>query len=555
MNLYAIILALIVLTLLTVSLTRLGKVHTRADYLVAGRSLPAFVLVFTLLSSWIGSGSLLGGAENAYRHGFAALWQAAGGWAGLALIYFIAPRARRFAQYTIPDLLEARYNQTARVLGVLAVLFTYTAITSYQFIGGGDILHLIFPTTVSAIHGRYLIAAFVILFTAIAGMSSVAYMDVAIGLLATFTLCLALPVLVHSFGGWSAVRVALPATHFQVFGDIYPINSHLGSNLLPDGSRERISSALELFLPTCLLMLGNQSMYQKFFSARSERDASRAVAGWIVGTLILETVIVALAVVGSAVFPTGEVHDHPREILAYTGLHGFSPTQTVTTIPNPTGPAPANARHSEPQDSESPYSPSPSPNVPNSPIVITTTEVLPPFAADLLQLLGALLVGAIFAKIVSTANNYLFSPATNLVNDLFVRYLRPNASNRQTLLVSRLMIVLLGLWALYQGLHTESVLKKALYAYTIYSAALTPVILAAFYWRRATASAAVASIFTGTFVTVFWDSAFIHTHVPAVLSDRDAIFPALIASLLCLILVSLLTPRPNLAHLQPFAED
>jgi SSS family solute:Na+ symporter/sodium/proline symporter len=555
MNLYAIILALIVLTLLTVSLTRLGKVHTRADYLVAGRSLPAFVLVFTLLSSWIGSGSLLGGAENAYRHGFAALWQAAGGWAGLALIYFIAPRARRFAQYTIPDLLEARYNQTARVLGVLAVLFTYTAITSYQFIGGGDILHLIFPTTVSAIHGRYLIAAFVILFTAIAGMSSVAYMDVAIGLLATFTLSLALPVLVHSFGGWSAVRVALPATHFQVFGDIYPINSHLGSNLLPDGSRERISSALELFLPTCLLMLGNQSMYQKFFSARSERDASRAVAGWIVGTLILETVIVALAVVGSAVFPTGEVHDHPREILAYTGLHGFSPTQTVTTIPNPTGPAPANARHSEPQDSESPYSPSPSPNVPNSPIVITTTEVLPPFAADLLQLLGALLVGAIFAKIVSTANNYLFSPATNLVNDLFVRYLRPNASNRQTLLVSRLMIVLLGLWALYQGLHTESVLKKALYAYTIYSAALTPVILAAFYWRRATASAAVASIFTGTFVTVFWDSAFIHTHVPAVLSDRDAIFPALIASLLCLILVSLLTPRPNLAHLQPFAED
>src|ERR1039457_4514942 len=110
MNLYPIILALIVLTLLTVSLTRLGKVHTRADYLVAGRSLPAFVLLFTLLSSWIGSGSLLGGAENAYRHGFAALWQAAGGWAGLALIYFSPPRARRLAQHPIPRPLEARHN-------------------------------------------------------------------------------------------------------------------------------------------------------------------------------------------------------------------------------------------------------------------------------------------------------------------------------------------------------------------------------------------------------------------------------------------------------------
>src|SRR5271166_2013927 len=183
--LYAGVLGVIVLALLTVSLSRLKKTRTKADYLVAGRSLPAFVLVFTLLSSWIGSGSLLGGAENAYRHGFVALWQSAGGWAGLALIYFIAPRARHFAQYTIPDLLEARYNQVARILGVIAVLFAYTAITSYQLTGGGDILHLIFPTVITADLGKYIIAVFVIVFTAIAGMSSVAYMDVFIGLLAT----------------------------------------------------------------------------------------------------------------------------------------------------------------------------------------------------------------------------------------------------------------------------------------------------------------------------------------------------------------------------------
>src|ERR1700749_5175792 len=158
MNLYVVVLGIIVVTLLGVSLARLGKVKTKADYLVAGRSLPAFVLVFTLLSSWIGSGSLLGGAENAYKHGFPALWQAAGGWAGLALIYFIAPRARKSAQFTIPDLLEARYNQTARVLGVIAVLFAYTAITSYQLIGGGDILHLVFPGSLSAALVKYMIS-------------------------------------------------------------------------------------------------------------------------------------------------------------------------------------------------------------------------------------------------------------------------------------------------------------------------------------------------------------------------------------------------------------
>ena len=475
MNIYAIVLGLIVLTLLGVSLGRVSKVKTKADYLVAGRSLPAIVLIFTLLSSWIGSGSLLAGAENAYNHGFAALWQAAGGWAGLILIYFIAPRARKFAQFTIPDLLEARYNQTARVLGVIAVLFAYTAITSYQFIGGGDILHLIFPS-ITARHGQEIIAVFVIVFTAIAGMSSVAYMDLAIGVLATVTLIVALPILAHIAGGWSTVVASLPATHFEVFGDFTP------------------TRALELFLPTCLLMLGNQSMYQKFFSAKSEKDATRAVVGWFIGILILETVIVAIAVVGSSLFPSGEVHENPREILAFTALHALP------------------------------------------------------------RLLGAIMVGAIFAKVISTANNFLFSPATNLINDVYVRYVRPEASNSNVLLVSRILVVLLGCWSLYQSLGTHSVLEKALYAYTIYSAALTPVILAAFFWRRATAAAAVSSIAAGTFVTVFWDTRFVHTHLPAAIASRDAILPALLASLLCLIFVSLVTPPPTEKQLQPFAE-
>src|ERR1700748_328242 len=212
--LYAGVLGVIVLSLLTVSLSRLKRTKTKADYLVAGRSLPTFVLVFTLLSSWIGSGSLLAGAENAYKHGFPALWQGGGGRAGLLLIYFIAPRARKFAQFTIPDLLEARYNQTARVLGVIAILFTYTAITSYQLIGGCHILHLIFPTVITADLGKYILAAFVIVFTAIAGMSSVAYMDVFIGLLATITLVVSLPVLTHAARGWSTVHQVLPPTHF-----------------------------------------------------------------------------------------------------------------------------------------------------------------------------------------------------------------------------------------------------------------------------------------------------------------------------------------------------
>ena len=131
------------------------------------------------------------------------------------------------------------------------------------------------------------------------------------------------------------------------------------------------------------------------------------------------------------------------------------------------------------------------------------------------------------------------------MNDVFSRYIAPQASNKRVLLVSRLMVVLLGLWGLYQAMHTASVLKQALYAYTIYSAALTPVILAAFYSRRANAAGAVTAIGLGTFVTVFWDTSFVHNHLPAVVAQRDAIFPALLAAVLGLVVVSLLTRPPS----------
>ena len=201
--LYIVVLAVIAAALLAVAVHRALLVKTKADYLVAGRSLSAVVLVLTLLTSWIGAGSLFAGAENAYKNGFAALWLPAGGWLGLLLIYFIAPRARKFAQFTLPDLLEARYNQTARVLGTIAILFAYVGIASYQFKGGGNVLHLIFPDALTPEQGTWIIAIFVIVTTAMAGMSSVAYMDVAIGSLVTVICIVATPMLLVKAGGWS----------------------------------------------------------------------------------------------------------------------------------------------------------------------------------------------------------------------------------------------------------------------------------------------------------------------------------------------------------------
>ena len=460
---YAVVLAIVVGTLCVVTFIKTLSVKNQTDFMVAGRKLPWPVLVFTLLSSWIGAGSLFAGAENAYNNGFAALWQGAGGWVGLIVIALIAGRARRFAQFTVPDLLEVRYNATARVMGTIAIVISYTVIASYQFKGGGDILHLIFPDSISRDQGMCIIAAFVIVFTAAAGMASIAYLDLVIGTLVTVIVIIAVPLVLKKAGGWQHVTAVLPPTHFQVLGNL------------------SLSQAFGLMIPTMLLLVGNQGMYQKFFSARSEKDAKFAVYGWILGTVLLETLLATLAVVGSSLFHT----DKPREIIPITAFKGLPP------------------------------------------------------------LVGAILLGGIFAKVISTANNYLFSPATNLIHDVYGRFVNPKASDRRKLVMSRVIVIVLGLFALLQATRFESVLKASLYAYTVYGAAVTPVIMAVFFWKRATTMAAVTSIALGTAVTVGWNLAGF---------DLDAVYPALGASVVSLIVVSLMSAPPPAEKWKPFFE-
>ena len=121
------------------------------------------------------------------------------------------------------------------------------------------------------------------------------------------------------------------------------------------------------------------------------------------------------------------------------------------------------------------------------------------------------------------------------------------------LIVSRLTVVLLGIWALYQAVYAESILEKMLYAYTIYSAALTPVILAAFYSKRVTPWGAVAAIATGTSVTLLWNETGLKGLFPAIVAQRDAIFPALFAAVVAMVVVSLVTKKPSAEQLAKFS--
>jgi SSS family solute:Na+ symporter/sodium/proline symporter len=450
--------------LIVVGAYRSRRVHTQEDFMVAGRRLSAAVLVGTLLATWMGSGSLIAGAGLAYSRGFPALWFNMGVWAAIIILYLIAGRVRKLAQFTVPDILELRYGPAARVLATLVTIIAYTAIVSYQFRAGGMVLNLI--ADIAVYKGIIITAAFVILYTVLAGMISVAYTDVVNGIIMILGLFIALPFLLSNAGGWEGVAAALPESHFTLMGDM------------------TLLEALAYSLPTMLLLLGESGMYQRFFSARNERTARRSVVGWIAGTIILETLIVVLAIIGHAIFSDIE----PEMIILHT------------------------VRHSLP------------------------------------VLVGCLAMAAIVAVIVSTADSFLLVPATNLVRDVVQRFIAPDMSQRQVVLWSRVAVVVLGAVAYVQIQFFDRVLEMALYAYTMYGVGLTPALMAAFFWKRATPAAGVASIAAGMIVTLVWE-------IAGQPGDLATVYPALIASLSCLVLVSVFTAPPDSERLAPFSDN
>ena len=302
MNLLVAVVFAYPLILLGVSIWRSRSVKSHADFMVAGRSVPVAMLVGTLVCTWIGSGSLFGGAGLAYRTGIAELWFSSGGWVGLVVAYFIAGRVRRIAQYTVPDLLEQRYNAAARVFGTIAVVLAYVTIAAYQFRGGGWILSIVTDGAITPEMGMYITAAVVVTFTVLAGMVSIVTVDIFNGLIITAGVLFALPYMVISQGGIGKIMANLPADHTTVLGGHNPL------------------WVFGVAMPTFLLILGESGMYQKFFAAKNAKAARRAVVGMLAGIIIIETTLALLAIVGRAAYP---------DLMTDTSIIGRAASETI----------------------------------------------------------------------------------------------------------------------------------------------------------------------------------------------------------------------------------
>jgi len=518
---YTVSIAIYLFVLVGIGIYKTKMVKSSEDFMVAGRILPWYILVGTLLATWMGSGSLFSGAGLGYRNGPAALWSSAGAWLGIALIYFIAKRIRNFGKITVPDIFEIRYGNFAAVLATITTVIAYTTIVSYQFRGGGKVLSMVSDGMISLEAGIIITAVFAISYTVLAGMFSVVYTDVVNGVLMTIGVLTALAVMIINIGGLGEmVQIADQAGKWSMFGNWAAERS---------GDISGPIIAMSFFVPTMLLLMGDANMYQRIFSAKDGGSAKKAVFFWVIGVVILESSISFLGLTGSVAAEKGLLPDLVQ-----------NEQQVVFLEAMKTGSAPLPSDFLSARQSGS-------------------ESVIPAIAihGGLPLIIGLILVSTMMAIIVSTADSFLLIPATNLTRDVYQKHINTSASEKQIILVSRALVLILGLIAFLLVSQFKTVLNAAFTAYNIYGASLTPSLLAAFLWKRATKEGAVASIMTGASITIIW-TYFLPNWIgfnnlnPFL---QELTYPAAGLSILVLIVVSLLTPAPKKESYEQFFND
>jgi cation/acetate symporter len=115
----------------------ISRTSNVSEYYVAGRRVPALFNGMATAADWISAASFISLAGGLYLHGFDGLAYILGWTGGYCLVaLLIAPYLRRFAQYTIPDFLAARYGGGAGGRGapVRMIAVGATIIVSFTYV-------------------------------------------------------------------------------------------------------------------------------------------------------------------------------------------------------------------------------------------------------------------------------------------------------------------------------------------------------------------------------------------------------------------------------------
>ena len=470
------------------------QVKTSEDFTLSGRDVPWIVLLATTAATMIGGGASIGMVAKVAEVGIAAAlvtcaWH-------LQLIFtglFIAPRLRGLNVVTVGDFFEVKFGSLAREIAVVNCAIFLIGALAAQMAAIGTVANSILgvPYDVALLIG----AMVTIFYSTIGGIRAVVKTDTLQFVILVFGIGTASAILFAKYGGFWGMEPSASVHNFHVTGNL---------------STTRVVSWFfaflvgETFVPPYAV---------RCFIAQDARHARWGVAG--AGIFLLLFLPLATIVLGTAVQVDPEVQqalgEKSQEIQAIALEKGEKMS-----------PAEADSRALQIA----------------VPTLIRTT-FHPAFAG--------IMVAAIIAAVMSSGDSCLSCLATVVMEDVYRRHLRPQATDSQLLRVAQYSTLLTGIAATGCAWRFSNIAEILEFVYDFWAPAMVlPFFVAVFWYDQRRIYAVVASMVSGMLASVAW-----RFRPPAYEDVGPALFGCGVAVLVFFLVLPMTSGLPLLSRCQP----
>jgi SSS family transporter len=308
--------AIYMLAMLAVGFYASRKTHSVTEFVVAGRGLPVWLCSMTVIATWFGGSTMMGGAGAAYDDGMLGVIEdPLGGALALFLVgFFFARTFRRLRIMTVVDFMHQRYGKFPAAAITAASLFSNITWVGAVLVAFGLIFESLtnIPLEIGIISG----AIVIFIYTAVGGMWAVALTDFVQMVIILIGLVVLFAVVLIDVGGWGAISPHLPDHTFR---------------LIPhDNTVEQWLNYLRAWTIIGVVDISAQTLIQRVGAAKSERVAQNSFYLGGLGYLLFGMLPVLLGIVASvsmpelqsseAVIPTLAIeHLHPVAVALFVG--------------------------------------------------------------------------------------------------------------------------------------------------------------------------------------------------------------------------------------------
>ncbi len=494
MDIFAFVLYFVAMVAIGVYFFFKSKSADEKDYFLGGRAMGPWVTAMSAQASDMSAWLLMGLPGSVLAFGFGEAWIGIGLAIGTAANWIIvAKRLRKFSKaagdsITLPQYLSNRFASKSPALSIICAVVFLVCFTIYvaSAFVAGTDVFTTLVPSLTRASAMLIFAAIVIVYTFLGGFRAVCWTDFFQGLLMLAALLL-VPIVVAFSKNLDAS--ALTTVYNGPNGEEFPFVANFFN-----ASWEDIISGLGWGLG----YFGMPHIIVRFMAIEKPSMVKKSATVAIIWVVLSLTATIVIAYLGRMfVYDNGV--DLSKELLE-------SGQQSLV-------------------------------------FVRLAKYVFPSFIAGLL-------LAAIIAASMSTADSQLLVAASSFTSDLYKPLIRKNAGNKEILWVSRLVVIIISVVAFFiassEGEAAQAIMNLVSNAWGIFGAAFGPVVLLSLFWKRFTYKGAVAGVIAGAVVDMLWLWAPVSSGLTlGAVTGIYEIIPGFIVGGILAIVVTLLDKKPT----------